>query len=120
VLGSSERPLWSAYDVAVLDLDGVVYVGSWDRNLYAIDAATGNKRWAFETGQDTVIYNQVGINSSAAVSNGIVFFGARDGHFYAVDARSGHLHRGVLSISGVTLSAAPCTKTSPAPLDWRS
>jgi len=27
VLGSSERPLWSAYDVAVLDLDGVVYVG---------------------------------------------------------------------------------------------
>jgi glycerol 3-phosphatase-2 len=27
VLGSSERPLQEAYDVAVLDLDGVVYVG---------------------------------------------------------------------------------------------
>ena len=28
MLGSSEWPLWQAYDVAVLDLDGVVYVGS--------------------------------------------------------------------------------------------
>jgi glycerol-1-phosphatase len=28
VLGSSERPLREAYDVAVLDLDGVVYVGA--------------------------------------------------------------------------------------------
>src|SRR4029079_6004150 len=28
VLGSSESPLWEAYDVAVLDLDGVVYVGA--------------------------------------------------------------------------------------------
>ncbi len=27
MLGSSETPLWQAYDVAVLDLDGVVYVG---------------------------------------------------------------------------------------------
>ena len=27
MLGSSEEPLSSAYDVAVLDLDGVVYVG---------------------------------------------------------------------------------------------
>ena len=27
MLGSSERPLREAYDVAVLDLDGVVYVG---------------------------------------------------------------------------------------------
>ena len=27
MLGSSESPLWQAYDVAVLDLDGVVYVG---------------------------------------------------------------------------------------------
>ena len=27
MLGASEEPLTSAYDVAVLDLDGVVYVG---------------------------------------------------------------------------------------------
>jgi glycerol-1-phosphatase len=27
MLGSSEEPLWTAYDVAMLDLDGVVYIG---------------------------------------------------------------------------------------------
>jgi glycerol-1-phosphatase len=34
MLGSSEKPLSSAYDVAVLDLDGVVYVGQ-----HAVDGA---------------------------------------------------------------------------------
>jgi HAD superfamily hydrolase (TIGR01450 family) len=27
VLGSSDRPLWASYDLAMLDLDGVVYIG---------------------------------------------------------------------------------------------
>ena len=27
MLSTSERPLWEAYDVALLDLDGVVYIG---------------------------------------------------------------------------------------------
>jgi outer membrane protein assembly factor BamB len=27
-----------------------VYVGPWDDNLYAVDAATGSEEWAFETG----------------------------------------------------------------------
>ena len=31
--------------------DGVVYVGSDDDNLYAIDAATGDRRWIFGTGE---------------------------------------------------------------------
>jgi eukaryotic-like serine/threonine-protein kinase len=68
---------------------GVVYVGSWDRYLYALDAATGKMIWRFQTGDDKVIYNQVGIASSAAVMNGVVFFGCRDGHFYAIDAKTG-------------------------------
>jgi outer membrane protein assembly factor BamB len=68
---------------------GALYIGSWDRYLYALDADSGKLIWKFETGDDTAIYNQVGIVSSAAVSNGLVFFGCRDGHFYAVDARTG-------------------------------
>src|SRR5438309_1837134 len=28
-------------------VNGVVYVGSWDGNFYAIDAATGAKRWSY-------------------------------------------------------------------------
>jgi outer membrane protein assembly factor BamB len=68
---------------------GLVIIGSWDRNLYALDAVTGRERWRYVTGNDTVIYNQIGIASSAAVANGMVFVGGRDGHFHAVDAATG-------------------------------
>jgi eukaryotic-like serine/threonine-protein kinase len=71
--------------------NGTVYVGSWDRNLYALDAGTGRERWRYTTGNDTTIYNQIGIASSAAVAGGLVFVGGRDGHFHVVDARSGAL-----------------------------
>src|SRR5688500_628071 len=30
--------------------DGVVYAGSWDGHLYALDAAAGTLRWRFPTG----------------------------------------------------------------------
>src|SRR5947209_3625611 len=69
--------------------DGVGYIGSWDRNMYALDAVSGAERWRCQTGNDTVIYKQVGIASSAAVANRVVYFGCLDGHFYAVDAQSG-------------------------------
>jgi glucose dehydrogenase len=68
---------------------GVVYVGSWDRNLYAIDATTGRERWRHTTGADTLIYNQVGLASSPAVVDGMVLVGGRDGRFHAVDAATG-------------------------------
>jgi hypothetical protein len=30
--------------------DGTVYVGSWDNGVYALDGATGAKRWEFAAG----------------------------------------------------------------------
>lgn len=71
--------------------NNLVIVGSWDRNLYALELASGRERWRYTTGADTVIYNQVGIASSAAVSGGMVFVGGRDGHFHAVNAATGAL-----------------------------
>ncbi len=62
-------------------VNGVVYVGSTDGNLYAVDAATGNLKWKFPTGSWVV--------SSPAVSAGIVYFGSYDSNFYAVDASTG-------------------------------
>jgi outer membrane protein assembly factor BamB len=62
-------------------VDGVLYFGSADRNLYAVDAKSGNERWRFETGG--------GISSSPAVAGGKVFFTSRDGFLYAVDSRTG-------------------------------
>lgn len=58
--------------------DNVVYIGSWDRQFYALNAETGQKLWSFETGDDQKIFNQIGIASSAAVAEGSVYFGCRD------------------------------------------
>jgi outer membrane protein assembly factor BamB len=51
--------------------------------------ATGKEKWRFKTGEDHDIYNQVGIQSSAAVADGLVYFGCRDSNLYALDARTG-------------------------------
>jgi outer membrane protein assembly factor BamB len=70
-------------------VNGVVYIGSWDGRLYAIDAATGQQKWAFEGGKDPAIHNQVGFQSSPAVVDGTVYVGSRDAHVYAIDAATG-------------------------------
>ncbi len=64
-------------------VDGVIYVGSNDGNLYAIDQQTGTKKWAFSTGAR--------VASSPAVDHGLVYFGSYDGNFYAVDTATGKL-----------------------------
>src|SRR5512146_2888079 len=46
--------------------NNVVYIGSWDSHLYAIDAETGQQKWSFKAGEDPVIHNQVGFQSSPA------------------------------------------------------
>ena len=58
-------------------VNGVVYVGSNDHNLYAIDAASGALRWKFRTGGR--------VASSPAVANGVIYFGSYDGYLYAID-----------------------------------
>ncbi len=63
--------------------NGVVYVGSNDGRLYAIDEESGMQKWSFETGSR--------VPSSPAVADGVVFFGSYDGNFYAVDAATGKL-----------------------------
>jgi outer membrane protein assembly factor BamB len=61
--------------------EGVVYAGSADHNLYALDAATGSVKWKFEA--------QSRISASPAISEGLVYFGSYDGNFYAVDTTTG-------------------------------
>ncbi len=61
--------------------DGTVYIGSADRNFYALNS-DGTERWRFETGEI--------IDSSALLDDqGRVYFGSGDGHLYALDAQTG-------------------------------
>lgn len=61
--------------------DGVVYFGSRDWKLHAVDAETGVEKWSFLTGSR--------VESSPAVVNGIVYFGSNDGNMYALEAKTG-------------------------------
>ena len=63
-------------------VDGIVYVGSLDGNLYAVDAASGQVRWSAATG------GSIGL-SSPAVDGGRVFIGSADQKLYAFDASTG-------------------------------
>jgi outer membrane protein assembly factor BamB len=58
-----------------------VYFGSGDGNLYALDAATGDLKWKFKTGDV--------VHSSPAYADGVLYFGSWDSWFYAVDAATG-------------------------------
>jgi outer membrane protein assembly factor BamB len=57
-------------------VSGVVYVGSDDRNVYALNATNGDKIWAYAT------LGYVG--SSPAVVNGVVYIGSGDWNVYAL------------------------------------
>lgn len=62
-------------------VDGIVYVGSNDGNVYALDATTGAKKWSYTIGSP--------VGSSPGVSGGIVYVGADNWTIYALDAKTG-------------------------------
>ncbi len=60
---------------------GVVYAGSEDNNVYALNASTGAEIWQFPTGNI--------VEDSPVVANGVVYFGSGDFNVYAVNATTG-------------------------------
>ncbi len=62
---------------------GMVFIGSEDHNLYALDEDTGELVWNFTTGYY--------VRSTPAVVEEKVFVGSSDGKFYALDAYDGSL-----------------------------
>jgi outer membrane protein assembly factor BamB len=55
--------------------NGVVYVGSNDDNMYALEAETGLKLWSYTANG--------GVSSPPAVANGMVYVGSDNGKVYA-------------------------------------
>ena len=79
-------------------VDGVLYVGALNGNLFALDASSGDFLWDYSAGAS--------IYSSPAVDGGKVFFLSTDGAMHAVDTASG--------------IASWTTTIGPGPWDWSS
>jgi serine/threonine protein kinase/outer membrane protein assembly factor BamB len=71
----------SLSEVAVAN--GIVYAGSEDNNIYAIDAASGKRVWAYATSNK--------VEAGPVVSDGAVYAGNDAGEVYALSAGAGQL-----------------------------
>ena len=61
--------------------NGIVYIGSFDKKFYAIDAATGKEKWQFEA--DGPIVN------TPVLQDNVLYFGTLNREFYAVNTATG-------------------------------
>jgi len=63
--------------------EGVVYVGCYDHNLYAVNARDGEFLWKYPT--------KSGVSSSPCVWNGLVVVGSEDSLMYGIHKQTGKL-----------------------------
>ena len=68
---------WIESTAALSPDESVVYFGSWDNNLYALNTESGAQEWTFETG--SLIFS-----SPAVADNGTILAGGADGFVYAL------------------------------------
>ena len=94
-------------------VDGIVYFGSQDKNIYAVNAWSGTLVWNFTT--------RNGIQSSLAISDGKVCTGGEDGYVYCLDAYKGNQlwKTFVNGNQPITSGAAVMLRSSPAIIDGR-
>jgi outer membrane protein assembly factor BamB/tRNA A-37 threonylcarbamoyl transferase component Bud32 len=62
-------------------VDGVLYIGSYDHNLYALEADNGEFIWKYAANG--------GIVSKPAIHDGKVYFGSTDQYVHAISVRGG-------------------------------
>ena len=75
-------PTEDCVDSSPTVVDGRVYVGSRDYNLYCLNATTGERLWSHITGD--MVYR-----SSPAVADGLVYVGNMDGRLFCLNATTG-------------------------------
>jgi eukaryotic-like serine/threonine-protein kinase len=80
------KPLWSfqcedEVRGAPLFHDGAVYIGSYDHNLYCLNAADGKLSWKYAT--------DGGIVTRPAVYEGDIFIGSEDKRLHVISSRTG-------------------------------
>jgi outer membrane protein assembly factor BamB len=121
--------------------DGVLYVGSADGAVYALDLKTGDTKWRFQTGENlspagqiitvprgtsagdqmmagmSAVEKQIAegtrkIDMTPAVVNGTVFIGSGDHSFYAIDAPTGQKKWSYAAGSGMVSTTLEATTVS--------
>ncbi len=75
-----KRDLRGIYAAPVVS-EGTVYFGAWDGNVYALEAASGDCLWDFET-NDPII-------GGLALAGGRLFAASTDGTVYGIDPATG-------------------------------
>jgi outer membrane protein assembly factor BamB len=87
---SSAEPVWSEpfkADHSIWGMpaftDGIVYVPSLDKNVYALDAGDGSVRW-----QTNV---EGSVSDNAVKNSGLVYVGSFDKNVYALDSGTGEI-----------------------------
>ena len=87
--GQEIKPLWQfacedeVRGTPAIDT-GLVYVGSYDHNLYALNAATGKFVWKYPTDS--------GVVSTPALHEKNIYFGSEDQRLHVVASRSGQVN----------------------------
>ncbi len=61
-------------------VNGIIYVGSDDNHLYALDASSGSSKWSFQTGGL--------IESMPIVAENVVYVSSSDAKLYAIQIPS--------------------------------
>jgi outer membrane protein assembly factor BamB len=77
-------------------MDGVVYVGSADGCLYALEVSSGRQIWKFDAGSQIV--------SNPAVTESVVYFGTVGGDLISINIKSGK-ERWRFTTSGKVISS---------------
>ena len=89
-------------------VNNVIYVGSHDNNLYALDAQTGLINWRFLTGGS--------IMDAPAIVGGKIYVGSYDGYVYLLDLKTGRELRRYLAPSPVPFGSGYYTGVFATPL----
>jgi outer membrane protein assembly factor BamB/tRNA A-37 threonylcarbamoyl transferase component Bud32 len=83
------KPLWvfqceDEIRGAPLYYEGSIFIGSYDNNLYSLNAADGKLNWKYAT--------EGGVVTRPAAYEGDIFFGSEDKRLHVVNARSGKVN----------------------------
>ncbi|MBO9634217.1 MAG: PQQ-binding-like beta-propeller repeat protein [Chitinophagaceae bacterium] len=81
--GEKNYDFWDYYRSSPQYANGLLYFGSGDHCLYAIDPGTGKEKWKFRT--------EGIVHADPVISNDTLFIGSYDGNMYALNAITGNL-----------------------------